>query len=127
MRRLKRIHKKTIKLLVLPVLVIFIASLSLAASCDQPPLVRGEPTAGLAYEYFFKSSADGLEIPCTVYLPSGYDPSKTYPLWVELKALNGIPLVDNNSLNILSLQLRSLADQLGWILICPWQRNMHSL
>jgi hypothetical protein len=46
---------------------------------------------------------------------------------VELKALNGIPLVDNNALNPLSLQLRGLADQLGWILIAPWERNMHSL
>ena len=127
MKHLKRVTQKSVKSLILSVVVIFLASLLLAASCNAPTLRRGEPAAGFAYEYFFRSSADGLEIPCSVYLPSGYDSTKTYPLWVELKALNGIPLLDNNDLNPLSLQLRALADQLGWILICPWGRNMHGL
>jgi pimeloyl-ACP methyl ester carboxylesterase len=114
------------KPILLSVIIILLASLSLAASCDEG-LQRGEPTAGVAYEYFFRSSADGLEIPCTVYLPQGFNPSKSYPLLVELKALNGYPLVDNNDANIFSVELRTVADQNGWILICPWQRNMHSL
>jgi pimeloyl-ACP methyl ester carboxylesterase len=108
------------------VLLLSLSSLIFLSGCD-PYLENGEPTAGRAYKIFFPSSADGLMIPCTIYLPKNYDPNKTYPMWVELHALNGIPVLDNNDMLPLSVTLRSLSDQYGWICLAPWGRNMHSL
>ena len=115
----KKLASALIALLVLPSLILW-------AGCD-PYLVKGEPVPGKACLWYFPSSADGLMIPCTVYLPKGYDPGKAYPLWVELHALYSIPLIDNNLTNSTSNALKKLADEKGWILIGPWGRNRHTL
>ncbi|MBN2025341.1 MAG: hypothetical protein JW854_01065 [Actinobacteria bacterium] len=106
-------------------LVILAMTLVLLAGCD--PIPYQEPVAGLVCRWDFPSSADGLGIPCNVYLPKGYNPTVAYPVWVELHALYAYPLVDNDPYNPFSVELRRLADERGWILMAPWGRNLHSL
>lgn len=124
----RRAKGRFVNLYIIPmVLILALGSLLLWSGCDPFMLTHGEPIPGQVCEYAFLSTADGLSIPCTVYLPTGYDPSKTYPMWVELHALNGIPVINNNPGHPLSNDLKNLANQKGWILIAPWGRNMHSL
>jgi len=120
-RKVLRVVKKTI----IPIAVIFMV-LILWAGCD-PNLPYQDPQPGVGCRWYFNSSADGLRIPCNVYLPNGYDPNHAYPVWLELHALYGKPLVDNNPANPFSVELRRLADEKGWILLAPWGRNLHSL
>ena len=73
------------------------------------------------------SSVDGLKLPNSVYLPSGYDPSKAYPMWVDLHALYSQPDINNDTSDPFSNDLKKQADQDGFIIFAPWGRNLHSL
>jgi hypothetical protein len=95
------------------------------AGCEILPY--GEPvTGGQAVRYDFVSTADGLNLPCSIYLPKGYDPSRSYPMWVELHALEGVPIISNNVWDIFSNSIKSVADTNGWIVLSPWGRNLGS-
>ena len=112
------------KLLVLTILPILMIPLLLLCGCDDPPY--GTPAAGTTVRYDFISTADGLNLPCSIYLPSGYDPNQAYPMWVELHALEGIPLICNNPFNFFSNSIRGIADQNKWIILSPWGRSIGS-
>lgn len=107
-------------------LVILAMTLLMLAGCDPLPVYM-EPVPGTVCRWDFPSSADGFGIPCSVYLPNGYNPNVAYPVWVELHALYGIPLIDNDPYNPFSTELKRLANEKGWIIIAPWGRNLHSL
>ena len=93
------------------------------AGCEILPY--GEPvTGGQAVRYDFVSTEDGLNLPCSIYLPNGYDPSRSYPMWVELHALEGVPIVSNNQWDIFSNSIKGVADANGWIVLSPWGRNL---
>lgn len=93
------------------------------AGCEILPY--GEPvTGGQAVRYDFVSTVDGLNLPCSIYLPKGYDPSRSYPMWVELHALEGVPIVSNNQWDIFSNSIKNVADTNGWIVLSPWGRNL---
>ncbi len=95
------------------------------AGCEILPY--GEPVAGgQAVRYDFVSTADGLNLPCSIYLPKGYNPSNSYPMWVELHALEGVPIVSNNQWDMFSNSIKSTADANGWIVLSPWGRNLGS-
>jgi pimeloyl-ACP methyl ester carboxylesterase len=85
-----------------------------------------EPQPGVVCRWDFPSSVDGTGIPCSVYLPRGYNPALAYPVWVELHALYALPIIDNDSNNPFSNELKRLADERGWIILAPWGRNLHS-
>ncbi len=106
--------------------LLLILALTLLPGCAPDP-VYTEPVPGLVCRYDFPSSADGLPIPCTVYLPNGYDPGRAYPVWLELHSLYGIPILSNDPNNPFSTELKRIADQRGWIVLAPWGRNLHSL
>lgn len=57
------------KPLVLTILSIVMIPLLLLSGCDDPPY--GEPAPGTTVRYDFISTADGLNLPCSIYLPSG--------------------------------------------------------
>lgn len=114
-----------IRKLVIPITALFLV-LVFWPGCE-PQVPGSDPQPGIVSVYYFPSSADGCEIPCSVYLPNGYNPGRAYPLWVELHALYGVPLLDNNPFNPFSAEMRGLADTRGWIIIAPWGRNLHSL
>jgi len=100
-------------------------ALTFLAGCEILPY--GEPvTGGQAVRYDFISTADGLNLPCSIYLPKGYDPSLSYPMWVELHALEGIPIVCNDPWNMFSNSIKGVADANGWIVLSPWGRNLGS-
>lgn len=106
-------------------LLLICASFMLLAGCEILPY--GEPVAGgQAVRYDFISTADGLNLPCSIYLPRGYDPSRSYPMWVELHALEGVPIVSNNTWDMFSNSIKSVADTRGWIVLSPWGRNLGS-
>jgi hypothetical protein len=117
----RRVFVKTIVPMVLIAL-----SFALLAGCDTGPVYQ-EPVSGTVCRWDFPSSADGLGIPCSVYLPAGYNPGATYPVWVELHALYAYPIVDNDPANPFSSELKRLADERGMILLAPWGRSLHSL
>ncbi|MEW6554526.1 MAG: hypothetical protein AB1384_09595 [Actinomycetota bacterium] len=117
----RRVFVKTVIPMVLIALVF-----ALLAGCDTGPVYQ-EPLAGTVCRWDFPSSVDGFGIPCTVYLPKGYNPAVAYPVWVEMHALYAIPLIDNDPYNPISAELKRLADERGWILLGPWGRNLHSL
>jgi poly(3-hydroxybutyrate) depolymerase len=95
------------------------------AGCEILPY--GEPVAGgQAVRYDFKSTVDGLNLPCSIYLPKGYNASNSYPVWVELHALEGVPIVSNNMWDIFSNSIKGVADANGWIVLSPWGRNLGS-
>lgn len=106
-------------------LAVMLLALLIWPGCDSPG--GAEPQPGSCFTWYYTSSADGFGIPCTVYLPIGYDAARAYPLWVELHALGGPPIIDNNPLNPFSAEYKRLANEKGWILIAPWGRNLHSL
>lgn len=122
---MKRDARRVFARIVVPFVILAVA-LMLLAGCDTGPVYQ-EPVAGTVCRWDFPSSADGFGIPCTVYLPKGYNPSKAYPVWVELHALYALPLVDNDPFNPVSSELKRLADERGWIILAPWGRNLHSL
>jgi pimeloyl-ACP methyl ester carboxylesterase len=107
-------------------LAVIMVTVLLLAGCDPKPVYM-EPIAGTVCRWDFQSSVDSYAIPCSVYLPKGYDPAKAYPLWVEIHALYGIPILDNDPNNPFSSEFRSIADERGWIIVAPWGRNLHSL
>ncbi len=108
----------------MPIVLICIPFM-LFAGCEILPY--GEPVSGgQAVRYDFVSTADGLNLPCSIYLPKGYDPSKSYPMWVELHALEGVPIVSNNPWDIFSNSIKAVADANGWIVLSPWGRNLGS-
>ncbi|MGQ9476040.1 MAG: hypothetical protein ACUVSI_08090 [Actinomycetota bacterium] len=110
-----------------PLAFALMAALALAWLPGCEILPYQEPVVGgITVRYDFVSTVDGLNLPCSIYLPSGYDPSRSYPLWVELHALGGIPLIDNNWMNIFSNMIKSVADERGWIVLSPWGRNLTS-
>jgi hypothetical protein len=119
-----RSRSGTIKNIAVPIAICFLA-LVFWPGCV--PIPGSDPQPGIVSVYDFSSSADGCDVPCSVYLPNGYDPNRTYPLWVELHALYGVPLLDNNPFNPFSAEMRGIADTRGWIIIAPWGRNLHSL
>jgi pimeloyl-ACP methyl ester carboxylesterase len=121
----KSYWRRTAGRIVIP-LVILAMTLVMLAGCDPLPVYQ-EPVAGTVCRWDFPSSADGLGLPCSVYLPAGYNPTVAYPVWVELHALYAIPLIDNDPNNPFSNELKRLADERGWILLAPWGRNLHSL
>lgn len=93
-----------------------------STGCADPPF--GTPKAGTVVRYDFKSTADGQNLPCNIYLPSGYDPSQSYPLWIDLHALGGYPFLCNNSLNTFSNTQKDIANKNKWIVIEPWGRHL---
>lgn len=106
-------------------LTLIYASFMLFAGCEILPY--GEPVSGgQAVRYDFVSTVDGLNLPCSIYLPKGYDPSRSYPMWVELHALEGVPIVSNNTWDMFSNSIKSVADTNGWIVLSPWGRNLGS-
>lgn len=118
-------HRDSIVAAVMSLLLMALV-LPLLAGC-APDSVYTDPTPGLACRWDFPSSADGLPIPCTVYLPKGYDPGRAYPVWPELHSLYGIPILSNDPNNPFSVELKRIADERGWIILAPWGRNLHSL
>jgi pimeloyl-ACP methyl ester carboxylesterase len=109
-----------------PALVIFLlAFLLLVSGCSPDPY--GEPVPGTVCLYDFPSSVDGLSLRCSVYLPANYNPSRAYPVWVELHALYGKPILTNDPSSIFGAELKRIADERGWIIFAPWGRNLHSL
>jgi hypothetical protein len=119
MRRIRRMLSAAMSL------VLIYASFMLFAGCEILPY--GEPVAGgQAVRYDFVSTADGLNLPCSIYLPNGYDSSRSYPMWVELHALEGIPIISNNVWDMFSNSIKSTADANGWIVLSPWGRNLGS-
>ena len=117
--------RQAVRRIVLPLAIIMVA-LVLLAGCDPDPIYQ-EPVPGTVCRWDFKSSADGFGVPCSVYLPAGYNPNLAYPVWVELHALYAIPLINNDPNNPFSTELKRLADERGWILAAPWGRNLHSM
>jgi len=109
-----------------PVIFLVVAALALAWLPGCEVLPYQEPAQGMAVRYDFVSTVDGLNLPCSIFLPSGYDPSRSYPLWVELHALGGIPLIDNNWMNIFSNSMKTVANNNQWIILSPWGRNLTS-
>ncbi len=110
-----------------PLAFLAVAALALAWLPGCEVLPYQEPVSGgMTVRYDFVSTVDGLNLPCSIYLPRGYDPSRSYPLWVELHALGGVPLIDNNWLNIFSNMIKAVADQRQWIVLSPWGRNLTS-
>ncbi|MDI6873790.1 hypothetical protein [Candidatus Solincola sp.] len=105
-------------------LVVLALVLAWLPGCEILPYQ--EPVGGMTVRYDFVSTVDDLNLPCSIYLPSGYDPSRSYPLWVELHALGGVPLIDNNWMNIFSNMIKTVADERGWIVLSPWGRNLTS-
>ena len=104
-------------------LILIYASFMFLSGCEILPY--GEPiSGGQAVRYDFVSTADGLNLPCSIYLPKGYDPSKSYPMWVELHALEGVPIVSNNQWDMFSNNIKGVADANGWIVLSPWGRNL---
>lgn len=93
-----------------------------STGCADPPF--GTPKAGTVVRYDFISTADGQNLPCNIYLPSGYDPSLSYPLWIDLHALGGYPFLCNNSLNSFSNTQKDIANKNKWIVIEPWGRHL---
>jgi pimeloyl-ACP methyl ester carboxylesterase len=110
---------------IIPVVIIAMVFLVLAG-CDTGPVYQ-EPVSGTVCRWDFPSSADGFGVPCSVYLPAGYNPGATYPIWVELHALYATPIIDNDPANPFSNELKRIADERGLILLAPWGRNLHSL
>ncbi len=106
----------------LALLAVAASSWLVLAGCDNLPYQ--EPAAGLAVRYDFVSTADGLNLPASIYLPAGYDPAKSYPLWLEMHALEGIPIISNNPTDIFAAGIKSVADRNGWIVLSPWGRNL---
>jgi hypothetical protein len=100
--------------------------LILLPGCSPDPVYQ-DPVPGVVCRWDFESSADGLPIPCTVYLPAGYDPARACPVWLELHSLYGIPILSNDPNNPFSSELKRIADERGWIILAPWGRNLHSL
>lgn len=47
-------------------------------------------------------------------------------MWVELHALEGIPLICNNPFNFYSNSIKGIADQNKWIVLSPWGRSIGS-
>lgn len=110
-----------------PVVFLLLAALTLTWLPGCEVLPYQEPVSGgMAVRYDFVSTVDGLNLPCSIYLPSGYNPSRSYPLWVELHALGGIPLIDNNWINVFSNSMKSVANENQWIILSPWGRNLTS-
>lgn len=107
------------------VLLMLSTALVLVAGCNDLPYQ--EPVAGTACRFDFTSTADGLNLPASIYLPNGYDSSKSYPVWVELHALYALPNINNNPGNPFSTELKRLADTNGFIIVAPWGRNLHSM
>ncbi|MEW6554122.1 MAG: hypothetical protein AB1384_07535 [Actinomycetota bacterium] len=106
-------------------LALICAPFTFLSGCEYLPY--GEPTVGgQAVRYDFVSTADGLNLPCSIYLPKGYDPSRSYPLWVELHALEGTAIISNNPWDMFSNSIKSVADTRGWIVLSPWCRNLGS-
>ena len=104
-------------------LALIYVSFMLFAGCEILPY--GEPVSGgQAVRYDFTSTVDGLNLPCSIYLPTGYDPARAYPMWVELHALEGVPIVSNNQWDMFSNSIKSVADANGWIVVSPWGRNL---
>ncbi len=122
---MKRIGCKAAASAIVPLLLIALV-FALLAGCDTGPVYQ-EPVAGTVCRVDFPSSADGFGIPSSVYLPRGYNPAKAYPVWLELHALYGNPLLDNDPANVFSNELKRIADEKGWIMLAPWGRNLHSM
>ena len=93
-----------------------------STGCADPPY--GTPKAGTAVRYDFISTADGQNLPCSIYLPSGYDPNQSYPLWIDLHALGGYPFICNNPFNAFSNTQKDIANKNKWIIIEPWGRHL---
>lgn len=109
-----------------PVLtVLLLAGALLVSGCSPDPY--GEPIPGTVCLYDFPSSVDGLPLRCSVYLPKNFDPSRAYPVWLELHALYGKPILTNDPSSIFGAELKRIADEKGWIVFAPWGRNLHSL
>jgi pimeloyl-ACP methyl ester carboxylesterase len=106
--------------------MIIALAFALLAGCDTGPVYQ-EPVSGTVCRWDFPSSADGFGVPCSVYLPAGFNPGATYPVWVELHALYAVPIIDNDPANPFSNELKRIADERGLILLAPWGRNLHSL
>ncbi len=119
-----RIHVLAVKMLV--PLAAMALLLPVLPGCAPDP-VYTEPVPGMVCRYDFPSSADGLPLPCTVYLPNGYDSGRAYPVWLELHALYGVPILSNDPANPFSSEMKRIADERGWIILAPWGRNLHSL
>ncbi|MBN1288164.1 MAG: prolyl oligopeptidase family serine peptidase [Actinobacteria bacterium] len=110
-------------LLIVSVLLIF--AIVFLVGCEVLPFM--EPVPGTTCRWDFNSSVDGQYLPCSVYLPNGYNANSTYPLWVDLHALYALPVLDNEPNNPFSVDMKKQADARGLIVLCPWGRNLHSL
>ena len=116
-------HGKALSLIL--VIALLLSTLIFSAGCDLVEYC--EPKAGTACRFDFTSTADGTRLPATIYLPNGYDSSKTYPVWMELHALYSTPIINNDTNDPFSNQLKTMADTNGVILFAPWGRNLHSM
>ncbi len=125
MRLLYGRMKKHTALTVTFVLVLSVLTLWLGTGCADLPVA--EPQPGVVTRWDFPSSVDGLKVPCSIYLPSNYDSTKTYPMWVELHALYATPVLDNDPNDPISNSFKNMADEKGLIIVAPWGRNLHSM
>lgn len=107
------------------VLLMLLTAVSIFSGCNE--VLFQEPVAGTVCRFDFTSTADGLNLPCSVYLPNGYNASKSYPVWLELHSVYAYPIVNNDPNNPFSNQIKQLADANGWIVLAPWGRNLHSM
>lgn len=114
--------RKSLTIWAVLVALVFVLGL---VGCSPDPY--GEPVPGKVYLYDFPSTADSLPLRCSVYLPKNFDPSKAYPVWLELHALYGKPILTNDPSSIFGAELIRIADQMGWMILAPWGRNLHSL
>ncbi len=115
-------HARFFIFVLIAALVCVVAPFS--SGCADPPF--GTPKAGTVVRYDFKSTADGQNLPCSIFLPSGYDPSQSYPLWIDLHALGGYPFICNNAFNTFSNTQKDIANKNKWIIVEPWGRYLSS-
>lgn len=106
-------------------LVLAVLAFCFGTGCENVPLM--EPRPGIVCRWDFESSADGTGLPCSVYLPAGYNPALAYPLWVELHALYAKPIIENDPNNPFSNEMKNVADSRQIIIVAPWGRNLHSM
>jgi pimeloyl-ACP methyl ester carboxylesterase len=110
---------------IISLLIFALLAFWFGTGCGETPVT--EPTPGSVSRVDFPSSTDGFKVPCSIYLPTGYNASVATPAWVDLHALYGKPVLDNDPNNSFSNDMKKLADQNGYMLVEPWGRNLHSL